>query len=75
MLITLTCLAQGCFFIICPLQSNSNLVPHEEEECLVTIAISLREQSELSASPRKPNVFTDTRSENSFSFEVWCLRA
>lgn len=32
MLITLTCLAQGCFFIICPLQSNSNLVPHEAEE-------------------------------------------
>ena len=75
LIITLTCLAQHFFCIICPLWSNSNLVPHEAEACRVITVISLRAHKELSASPRKPNVSTDTKSENTLSLDVWCLRA
>ncbi len=39
------------------------------------VEANLRAHSELSASPRKPNVATVGRSENSLSLEVWCLRA
>ena len=37
--------------------------------------LHLRAQRELRASPLNPKVPTDARSENSLSFDVWCLSA
>ena len=42
---------------------------------VVTETESARAQREERASPRKPKVVTEWRSEKEASFEVWCLSA
>lgn len=70
-----TCLAIGTFSLIFPTRSNTSLVPHDCDECLVITVTSLNAHNELSASPRKPNVSTEVKSEKSWILDVWCLRA
>lgn len=62
-------------FVIRPKWSSSNLVPNSADEWRVVIVISDTAQSELNASPRKPNVLTSTRSLKLRIFDVWCLAA
>ena len=42
---------------------------------VVTVTLSERAHREERASPRKPNVRTEVRSENEASFDVWCFNA
>ena len=42
---------------------------------VVTVTLSERAHREERASPRKPNVRTEVRSENEASFDVWCFKA
>lgn len=42
---------------------------------VVTVTLSERAHREERASPRKPNVKTEVRSENEASFDVWCFNA
>lgn len=60
---------------ISPWSLSSSLVPTWADLCLVTMCIFDRAHSELKASPRKPNVPTSSKSENSRSFDVWYLAA
>lgn len=60
-----TCLARGTFDLIFPKRSNTSLVPHACDECLVVTVTSLRAHNELNASPRKPNVSTEVKSVKS----------
>lgn len=48
-----------------PELSNTNLIPHFCDECLVVTVTSLKAHNELNASPRKPNVSTDVKSAKS----------
>lgn len=70
-----TCLAIGILSLIFPKLSNTSLVPHDWDKCLVVTVTSLKAHSELSASPRKPNVSTEVKSANSWILEVWCFNA
>lgn len=71
----LTCRATDEEDLIFPEWSNAKRVPHVLETCRVVTVTSLREHSELRASPRNPNVSTLTKSEKSWSFDVWCFSA
>jgi len=45
------------------------------EVAVVTLTLSESAHREERASPRKPKVRTEVRSENETSFEVWCFNA
>lgn len=62
-------------FINKPVRSKVKRVATASFFVLVSIVKFPKEQSELSASPLKPNVVKDWRSWNSANFEVWCLSA
>lgn len=65
--------------IICfrtfPLWSYSICVAVGAFSCFVVITTLDRAHKELSASPLKPKVVTDSKSANCSSFDVQCLRA
>lgn len=42
---------------------------------VVTVTVSESAHKEERASPRKPNVSTEVRSEKEASFDVWCFNA
>jgi len=65
-----TCIAVGTLNLIFPKLSNTSLVPHVCDECLVVIITSLKAHNELNASPRKPNVSTEVKSAKSLILDV-----
>ena len=70
-----TCRAIFVWLATTPECSNSKCVPTGSSLVLVSTVSFPSAQSELSASPRNPNVTTDPRSEKSDILEVWCLSA
>ena len=70
--VTVVPIARDSFFllIMIPLGSNSSLVARGASLCLVTIVSFPTAHRELRASPRNPNVETESRSEKSFSLDV-----
>jgi len=46
-----------------------------EVVAVVTLTLSERAHREERASPRKPNVRTEVRSEKEVSLDVWCFNA
>jgi hypothetical protein len=72
-----TCLATVLFFTTFPLESMTRQVAIGaiEDVAVVTVTFSHSAQSDERASPRKPKVDIDERSEKFSSFDVWCLRA
>ena len=60
-----------------PVRSNSITVPTGASAAVAVVTETewARAQREERASPRKPKVVTDSRSEKEASLEVWCLRA
>lgn len=60
------------------LKASPKILAFNETWRLITgrlFSTNPKAQSELRASPRKPNVSTPGRSQNSLSFDVWCFRA
>lgn len=64
-------------FVILPLESMIRQTPigFVLDVAVHTVTSSLKAQRDERASPRKPNVQTEVRSEKDASLEVWCFRA